>query len=162
MYPPGLLGSRNWDELKSTKGILRTNTCERKKEETGLGRGDIGPQWGSANIPAIPMQSSRAKIAHYRSGALAGNGQSFVLPPYRVIDWGHLKKSMTLAQKLKGLEGVNSRSLSANCTILVVEQWVLSWRGIWATQYLYVCHNKLASVLHTKQIMCCFLIISYF
>ena len=64
MYQLSLLGSRNWDEVKSTGGLLRSNICERKKEEAGLGREALRPQGRSANSSGIAMGSSRAKTAH--------------------------------------------------------------------------------------------------
>lgn len=82
-------------------------------------------------------------LLHYFAESLIGATSSRVWPWLK--NW-------------RRLEGIKSSMLSANCTILAGGQGVLSWRGIWATGHLCVYH-KLALVLHTKQIMCCFLTI---
>lgn len=95
------------------------------------------------------------------------------LPTGRVLHWVEMA-SLLIHHLAASLTGVTSRRVwpwlkskgdlkeltCGGCqltAILAVGQQVLSWKGIWATQHRHVWH-KLASVLQTKQSMCCFLI----
>lgn len=118
----------------------------KKKRESRIGQGAVGPQGRFDPCFYQPNGSSRAKIAHSRSPSLGGNGLNPELPPCSVIGWQPLEEQHELGLMLRWIWTKPTAGGWQLPILLVASQRYLSWKWIWVVP-----------LLGHKDILLCFL-----